>query len=67
MRQNLSDVDGRLVDMSIAEHVAIYDAIVARSPAAAGEAMRRHIANAAHRLGYDLANRTDLSGAPPSL
>jgi len=67
MRQNLSDVDGRLVDMSIAEHVAIYDAIVSRSPAAAGEAMRRHIANAAHRLGYDLANRADLSGVPPSV
>ncbi len=67
MRRNPSEVDGPLVDMSIAEHVAIYDAIVSRSPAAAGEAMSRHIANAAHRLGYDLANRADLSGGPPSL
>jgi hypothetical protein len=29
--------------------------------------MRRHIANAAHRLDYDLANRTDLSGARAKL
>jgi GntR family transcriptional repressor for pyruvate dehydrogenase complex len=61
MRQNLSDVDGRLVDISIAEHVAIYDAILSRSPAAAGDAMRRHIGNAAHRLGYDLADYADVS------
>ena len=59
MRQNQSDIDGRLVDTNIAEHKAIYEAILSRSPEAARDAMQRHIRNAARRLGYDL------SGGPP--
>lgn len=55
MRQNQSDIDGRLVATNIAEHAAIHDAILAQAPAVARVAMRRHITNAARRLGYDLA------------
>jgi DNA-binding FadR family transcriptional regulator len=56
MRHNQSDIDGHLVDMNIAEHQAIYEAILAGAPEAARDAMRRHITNAARRLGYDLSN-----------
>ncbi len=56
MRHNQSDLDGSLVAMNIAEHSAIHDAILERSPKAAIEAMRSHITNAAKRLGYELSS-----------
>ncbi len=56
MRENQSDIDGSMVATNIAEHSAIHDAIFARSPGAAVDAMRHHITNAARRLGYDLSD-----------
>jgi DNA-binding FadR family transcriptional regulator len=58
MRQNQSGADGRMMELNVAEHVAIHEAIRSRSPEAAREAMRRHINRAAHRLGYDLTDST---------
>ncbi|WP_027133130.1 FadR/GntR family transcriptional regulator [Geminicoccus roseus] len=49
-----------IVEITIAEHAAIFDAIAARDPAAAHDAMALHIRNAAGRLGY----RLDLPGHP---
>ncbi|MBX9457018.1 MAG: FadR family transcriptional regulator [Rhizobium sp.] len=43
-----------LVAINVPEHVAIYDALVARDPAASGVAMRRHIMGAAERVGVIL-------------
>jgi GntR family transcriptional repressor for pyruvate dehydrogenase complex len=43
-----------VMDITIAEHVAIYEAIRAGSPLAARKAMSRHISNAAARLGVKL-------------
>ncbi|TJV25737.1 MAG: FadR family transcriptional regulator, partial [Mesorhizobium sp.] len=43
-----------LVEVNVAEHVRIYDALAARDPQAAGEAMRRHIDGAASRVGVEL-------------
>jgi DNA-binding FadR family transcriptional regulator len=40
-----------IVEITIAEHIAIHDAIAARSPVEAREAMQRHIVNAARRVG----------------
>jgi GntR family transcriptional repressor for pyruvate dehydrogenase complex len=40
-----------IVDVTIAEHAAIVDAVRARDAEGAGRAMRRHIVNAAARLG----------------
>lgn len=54
MRHNQNDPDGHLVAMNIAEHTAIHDAILSRSPKLALEAMRSHITSAARRLGYPL-------------
>ena len=54
MRHNQSDIDGSMVATNIAEHTAIHDAILARSPGQAQAAMSLHITNAARRLGYDL-------------
>jgi GntR family transcriptional repressor for pyruvate dehydrogenase complex len=56
IRHNQNDIDQTEAAMNISEHVAIYEAISSRSPKAAREAMRRHITNAARRLGYDLAD-----------
>lgn len=61
MRHNRADPDGSLARMNIAEHSAIHDAILARDPAAAREAMHRHITSAARRLGYDLSDGAELS------
>lgn len=55
MRQNQNDMDGTLVATNIAEHSAIYVAILERSPMLAIAAMRSHITNAAKRLGYELS------------
>ena len=40
-----------IVTVTIAEHVAIHDAILDCDPARARDAMERHIINAAHRVG----------------
>jgi GntR family transcriptional repressor for pyruvate dehydrogenase complex len=40
-----------LVEINVAEHVRVYDALAASDPAAAGEAMRLHIVGAARRVG----------------
>ena len=60
MRENQSDVAGKMVATNIAEHSAIHDAIVARDPHGAVAAMRTHIMNAARRLGYDLSDGVSL-------
>ena len=44
-----------IVRITIAEHEAVHDAILARDPGAAREAMARHIMNAAARVGLVLA------------
>lgn len=43
-----------IVEVTIAEHVAIRDAIATRNPAKAKEAMRHHLHGAASRLGLKL-------------
>jgi DNA-binding FadR family transcriptional regulator len=45
----------QIVDVTIAEHAAIYAAICEGSPSRARKAMSRHISNAAARLGVQLA------------
>jgi DNA-binding FadR family transcriptional regulator len=45
---------GDIVEVTIAEHAAIHDAIAAQDPARAQDAMARHIHLAALRLGYRL-------------
>ncbi|HMN86141.1 MAG TPA: FadR/GntR family transcriptional regulator [Bauldia sp.] len=62
MRENRSDVGGAMIATNIAEHAAIHDAIMARDPETAIAAMRLHITNAAHRLGYDLSDGVFLWG-----
>jgi len=46
---------GALIDVTIAEHQAIYDALAEGAPHAARKAMSTHINNAAARLGYTLS------------
>jgi DNA-binding FadR family transcriptional regulator len=53
-RERLKSI-AEIMDITIAEHVAIYEAIHAGSPTAARKAMSRHISNAAARLGVKLA------------
>ena len=53
-RQRSGDLIGEVKRLTIDEHTAIRDAIVARNPAAARRAVADHISRAAHRLGYDL-------------
>jgi GntR family transcriptional repressor for pyruvate dehydrogenase complex len=43
-----------LVEINVAEHVRVYDALAASDPVAAGEAMRLHIVGAARRVGVVL-------------
>lgn len=54
-RQRSGGIVGEIRLLTISEHAAIRDAIVARQPDRARQAMVRHIRNAAARLGYDLA------------
>lgn len=54
---------GEIKRLTIEEHAAIRDALVARDAAAAAKAMATHIRNAAHRLGYDVFHE---EGAPRS-
>ncbi|MEJ6781073.1 FadR/GntR family transcriptional regulator [Aminobacter sp. Piv2-1] len=53
-RERSGEVVGEVKRLTIDEHRAIRDAIVARNPAAAKRAVAAHITRAAHRLGYDL-------------
>ena len=53
-RQRSGDLIGEVKRLTVDEHAAIRDAILARSPAAARRAVADHISRAAHRLGYDL-------------
>jgi DNA-binding FadR family transcriptional regulator len=55
MRQNQFDPSGDLVFTNIAEHSAIYNALMKRDARAAALAMRTHITAAAKRLGYDVS------------
>lgn len=52
---------GEIKRLTIEEHAAIRDALVARDPKAAKEAMAAHIRNAAHRLGYDIFDEEGMS------
>jgi GntR family transcriptional repressor for pyruvate dehydrogenase complex len=45
---------GEILEITIAEHVAIYDAIAARNAPAAREAMRKHLVGAANRVNLEL-------------
>ena len=47
-----------LVEVNVAEHVRIYEMLVAGDPTGAGEAMRRHITGAAQRVGITLPGKT---------
>lgn len=53
-RERSGEVIGEVKRLTISEHAAIRDAVVARDPEAARRAVAAHITNAAHRLGYDL-------------
>ncbi len=53
-RARSGEVIGEVKRLTIDEHRAIRDAIVARDPMAARRAVAAHIVRAAHRLGYDL-------------
>lgn len=53
-RERSGEVIGEVKRLTLDEHAAIRDAIIGHDPAAAREAMMRHITNAAHRLGYDI-------------
>lgn len=53
-RERSAGTVGDIVEITIAEHAAIFDAIAARDPARAHDAMASHIHNAALRLGYRL-------------
>jgi DNA-binding GntR family transcriptional regulator len=55
MRQNRFDPSGDLVSTNVAEHSAIYDALMQRDARAAALTMCAHITAAARRLGYDLS------------
>lgn len=61
MRESIRETRARLktvsevMDVTIAEHVAIYDAIGRKVSLAARKAMSRHISNAAARLGVTIA------------
>jgi GntR family transcriptional repressor for pyruvate dehydrogenase complex len=55
MRQNQFDPSGDLVLTNIAEHSAIYNALMKRDARAAGLTMRTHLMAAAGRLGYDVS------------
>jgi DNA-binding FadR family transcriptional regulator len=55
MRQNRFDPSGDLVSTNVAEHSAIYDALMQRDARSAALTMRAHITAAARRLGYELS------------
>lgn len=60
-RERSGAVIGEVKRLTLDEHAAIRDAIVARDPDGARAAMLAHITNAAHRLGYDIF-REDATG-----
>lgn len=47
-------VFGEILEITISEHVPIYEAVAARDASAAKEAMRRHLLGAANRVNLDL-------------
>lgn len=47
-------VFGEILEVTIAEHVPIYEAVAAGNASAAKEAMRRHLLGAANRVNLDL-------------
>jgi len=51
-----------LVEVNVAEHVRVYDALAASDPVEAGAAMRRHIIGAAQRVGIHLPNDDPAKG-----
>lgn len=51
-----------IIEITIAEHTAIRDAIVTRNGASASNAMERHIVNAAQRVGIRLETSTGTLG-----
>lgn len=53
-RERSGEVIGEVKRMTLDEHEAIRDAILAGDPDGARAAMLAHITNAAHRLGYDI-------------
>ena len=53
-RERSGEVIGEVKRLTLDEHAAIRDAILARDPGRARNAMFAHITNAAHRLGFDL-------------
>jgi DNA-binding FadR family transcriptional regulator len=58
-RQRSGAAIGEVKRLTIDEHAAIRDAIVARDADGARRAVLRHITYAAHRLGYDLGEAID--------
>ncbi len=54
-----------LVRVNVAEHVRIYEALVAGHPEEAAEAMRRHITGAAERVGVDLQSHSANTNTVP--
>jgi len=53
-RERSGGIVGEVRELTISEHEAVTDAILARAPDAARDAMAAHIRNAAARLGYDI-------------
>lgn len=47
-------VFGEILEITISEHVPIYEAVAAKDASAAKEAMRRHLLGAANRVNLDL-------------
>jgi GntR family transcriptional repressor for pyruvate dehydrogenase complex len=60
-RERSGEVIGEVKRLTLDEHAAIRDAILARDPDRARSAMFAHITKAAHRLGFDVF-RGDASG-----
>lgn len=60
-RERSGVVIGEVKRLTIDEHAAIRDAIIARDPEAASRAVAHHIIHAANRLGYDLAPVTEVN------
>jgi GntR family transcriptional repressor for pyruvate dehydrogenase complex len=58
-RERSGEVIGEVKRMTLDEHEAIRDAIVARDPVRARQAMFAHITNAAHRLGFEIFRETE--------
>jgi GntR family transcriptional repressor for pyruvate dehydrogenase complex len=51
---------GEVKRLTVDEHAAIRDTIMARKPIAARQAVARHLTSAAHRLGFDMTSDAGL-------